>query len=274
MKSNSKSQTALLALAAALPLTAGLVFAAGTSTNPQRVQPAQPEQQGQGTQSGGQTPSRQRQSSGTNYADLFLQRLAAGLGITVERLRAAAVAAGNATIDQAVRNGDIPEGRAADLKARLQDAPLNFGRFGGRGHMGRGGPDGRMDDRGPRAGFGRAIAAAVARTLGLSEQALVGQLQSGQTVRQIAQARGVSTQTVHNAAVAALRTSLAAEEQAGRLSQAQAQQLLARAQADENFGLNFGHAGHGYPGRDGQGTPRAPTQPNNPGNTTPGTQGS
>ncbi len=265
MKSNPRNRTALLALVAALPLTAGLVFAQATSAQPQRVQPAQPGQ-GQNTRPG-TTPG--RQTSATNYTDLFLQRLAAGLGVSVERLRAAAVAAGNATIDQAVRGGDISQDRAADLKARLQDAPLNFGRFGGRG-----GPDsqrGQMNDRGPRAGFGQAIVSAVARTLGLSEQALAQQLRQGQTVRQLAQARGVSTQTVRAAAVTALRTSLNAEVQAGRLSQAQAGQLLARAQADENFGLNFGRGG---PGRDGQGGPRGFDQPNTPGTTTPGTQGS
>ncbi len=273
MKSTPKNRTALLALVAALPLTAGLVFAQQSA--PQRVQPAQPGQSQNNARPG--TPPG-AQTSATNYADTFLQRLAAGLGISVDRLKSAAVAAGNATIDQAVRNGDIPQDRAADLKARLQDAPLNFGRFGGRGDLGRGGPDGQtgqmggqMNDRGPRAGFGQAVVAAVARTLGLSEQALTQQLQQGQTVRQLAQAKGVSTTTVRNAAVAALRTSLNAEVQAGRLSQAQAQQLLARAQADANFGLNFGRGGRGGPSRDGQGGPRGFGQP---GTTTPGTQGS
>ncbi|MEF2280023.1 hypothetical protein V3W47_17150 [Deinococcus sp. YIM 134068] len=258
MKANSKNRTALLALVASLPLTAGLVFAQQAA--PQRVQPAQP---GQSSAQPGTAPT--RQTSTTNYGDVYLQRLAAQLGVSVERLRAAAVAAGNATIDQAVRNGDLAQNRAADLKNRLQNAPLNFGRFGGPAGQGRGdfdngrgalnAPNAQTQERGTRGSLGQAISAAVARTLGLSEQALFQQLQSGQTVRQLAQAKGVSTQAVHNAAVAALRTTLTAEVRAGRLSQAQAQQLLTRAQADANFGLDFGGR-RNAPTRDGQTTPR------------------
>lgn len=245
-----KKRTAVIALAAALPLSAGLVLAAGTGmASPQTSQPqTQTTPQGQpGTT-----------QAGTNYGDVFLQRLAAQLGITAERLRTAVTSARNATIDQAVRNGDLPQDRAADLKSRLQDAPLNFG-FGGR--HGRGDLDGRMGDRGPRAAFGQAVFVAVARALGLSEQALRQQLQSGQTVAQLAQARGVSTQTVRNAALTALRTQLTAAVQAGRLTQAQADQLLAQAQADTNFGLTFGRGGRSGPGRDGWNGPRGFSQP-------------
>ncbi|EYB69829.1 hypothetical protein DEIPH_ctg001orf0045 [Deinococcus phoenicis] len=256
--SRKKTRPALLALAAALPLTAGLVFAAGTSaTNPQppqRVQPAQPGQTGaQPAQTRPQAQTR------THYADVFLQKLAAQLGISVDRLRAAATSAGNATIDQGVQAGDIPQDRAADLKARMKDAPLNFG-FGGR--HGRGGPGaGPVGERGPRTGAGGpALTAAVAQALGLSEQALRQQLQQGQTVAQIAQARGVGTQTVRNAALAALKTQLAAQVQAGRLTQAQADQMLARAQADANFGLEFGRGGRGGHDRDGQNGPRGLSQ--------------
>ncbi|GAA5532685.1 hypothetical protein [Deinococcus aluminii] len=238
-KKPSRKRPILFALAAALPLTAGLVFAAGTASTPS--QPAQP----------GQT----RMQSGTNYTDVFLQKLAAQLGVSVDRLRAALTGARNATIDQAVRAGDISQSRAADLKSRMQNAPLNFG-FGGR--HGRGGPGGGMGDHGPRAGFGQAVIAAVARALGLSEQALRQQVQGGRTVAQLAQARGVSTQTVRNAALAALKTQLAAQVRAGRLTQTQADQRLARAQADANFGLTFGRGGHGRP--NGQNGPRGFSQ--------------
>ncbi|WP_019585747.1 hypothetical protein [Deinococcus apachensis] len=267
----SRKNAPLIALAAALPLTAGLVLAQ-QSTAPQRVQPAQPGQTIPGTrnQSGQTTPTRP-QTSDMNYADVFLQKLAAQLGITVERLKAAAVAAGSATIDQGVQAGDIPQDRAADLKARLQDAPLNFG-FGGRGgHGGRLGFDGPNGQVGGRGAFGQAVTAAVARTLGLTEQALAQQLQSGQTVAQIAQAKGVSTAAVRNAALAALKTSLTAGVQAGQLTQAQADALLARAQADQNFGLTFGRGGRGGFGRDGQDGPRGFGQPGN--QTSPTTGG-
>ena len=89
---------------AALPLSIGLAFAA----QPQRVQPVQPGQTQQPGQPGqnldqpgipqnqdgrnqdGRNQNGQRpaapQGSGTNYADVFLQKLAAQLGIGVDRL--------------------------------------------------------------------------------------------------------------------------------------------------------------------------------------------
>lgn len=142
-----KRRPALFVLAA-LPLTAGLVLAAGTAA--QSAQTPQTPQQAQPAQPGGTPTQPRQQPSGTDYAEVFLQKLAAQLGISVERLRAAAVAAGGATLDQAVGAGDLSVDRAAALKRRLQDAPLNFG-FGRRGpgghdHAGRGG---RMDG-GPR----------------------------------------------------------------------------------------------------------------------------
>ncbi|WP_295823462.1 hypothetical protein [uncultured Deinococcus sp.] len=153
----------LIALAA-LPLTVGVVLAqqsaSGTATDPtaqaQRVQPVQP----------GQTPTTPvqpgqaapRPVSGTNYADVFLQKLAAQLGITTARLKAAAIAAGSATIDQGVKAGDVPSDRAAEMKQRLEQNPfaIGGGRGGPGGHgghspgMGRhrdpDGPDGRGPD--------------------------------------------------------------------------------------------------------------------------------
>ncbi|WP_051935394.1 hypothetical protein [Deinococcus sp. YIM 77859] len=125
----------MVALAAGLPLTAGLVLAAGTGT-------ASPPQSAQSQTA----PSRPVPPS-TSYADVFLQKLAAQLGITVERLRAAALAAGSATIDQAVQAGDLPSRRAEELKQRLQQNPFGFG--GPRG-FGRGGHHHGGRDGGPR----------------------------------------------------------------------------------------------------------------------------
>ena len=68
---------------------------------------------------------------------------------------------------------------------------------------------------------------------------------SSGTLAQIAQARGISTATLHTAAVEALKTGLATDVKAGRLTQAQADQRIAQAQADANFGLNFGRGGRG-----------------------------
>lgn len=115
-----------LMVMAALPLTTGLAFAqtnGGSSTNsatppPQRMQPAPPNRVRPTQQGQPQQPSR------TNYADVFLQKLAAALGTTPEKLKAAAVTAGNATLDQGVKAGDFPHERANHLKQRLQNNPF------------------------------------------------------------------------------------------------------------------------------------------------------
>lgn len=149
---------------AAVPLTAGLVLAASGSTPstqtppiqaPQQVQPSQP---GASQTQPSQNPS---QTSDTNYADVFLQKFAAALGVSVERLKAAALSAGSATVDQAVGAGDLSAEQAARIKERMQNDPLRFG-FGrggfGRGdhdHGGRGGGHGFGHHHGgERGGFG------------------------------------------------------------------------------------------------------------------------
>lgn len=153
-------KTPLIVLAA-LPLTVGAVLAqqsapvtaAADATaqaqqpRTQRVQPAQPGQRGA---AGTQTPAQPRAQSGTNDGDVYLQKLAAGLGISLDTLKAAALAAGNATIDQGVKNGDIASNRAADMKTRLKDNPFGLLRGGGRG-----GPDGGPGGRGMHGPGGR-----------------------------------------------------------------------------------------------------------------------
>lgn len=140
---NNEKKTARLPLIAfaALPLTLGLAFAASNTT---------------GTSTGNTTAQVQRAQTGTNYTDVFVQKLAAGLGISVERLKAAAVTAGTATIDQGVKAGDFPSDRAAEMKTRLKTDPFEFagghgrGGFGGRGGHGHGGMRGDHDGDGPR----------------------------------------------------------------------------------------------------------------------------
>ncbi|MHA0041057.1 hypothetical protein [Deinococcus sp. PEB2-63] len=166
-----KNRLPLIAFAA-LPLTVGAVLAqqsgtgtastgaATTAQAPQRVQPAQPGQRtGQNQtqqnqspqgQNGQRQPGERPQRSGTNYADAFITNLAKQLNTTPEKLKAAAVKAGTATIDAAVKAGDIPADRAADMKQHLAENPFAFGGRGP-GGPGRGGHhDGPMGPGGPR----------------------------------------------------------------------------------------------------------------------------
>ncbi|MDV6373930.1 hypothetical protein [Deinococcus arenicola] len=140
---NSRIQTIFrktpLILLAALPLTVGAVLAQQTApatpaqTQQTQAQQAQPQQ----------TQPKTTQQARTNYADAYLQKLAAQLGISVDKLKAAGLAAGNATIDQGVKDGNIAANRAADMKTRLKDNPFGMLRGGPDGGRGMHGPGGR-----------------------------------------------------------------------------------------------------------------------------------
>ena len=80
--------------------------------------------------------------------------------------------------------------------------------------------DTHADRPGPGAGHGDA--AVVAKALGITEAQLTTALQGGQTVAQVAQAKGVAVQTVIDALVADDMSELSAQVTAGRISQAQA----------------------------------------------------
>ncbi|WP_291425175.1 hypothetical protein [Deinococcus sp.] len=223
-----------LILAASLSMTAGLVFASSVAPQtPERAQPVQPGQaqthqvqtrQAQpGQRASGNTGSQPRQQSGTNLQ----------------------------------HNPFLLDGHGG---RGGHSRHSSHGDFGGRGAVEQGGlGQPGTGQRGPRA----AIAAAVAKSLGLSEAALRQELRGGKTIAQVAQARGVSTASVHVAAVSALQTRLAAQVKAGRVQQAQATQMVQQAQADANFGLGFGgHKRGGQRGGPRDGAPSGQLTPN------------
>jgi hypothetical protein len=137
----------------------------------------------------------------------------------------ALVAAEKSELAAAVKAGDLTQAQAdylaADLKAH-ETAEVN-GTF--RGH-GPGGPGGRHGH-----GHGDGLAAA-ATYLGVTQCALLAQLQSGKTLAQIAEATsGKSTAGLVAALVAAEKTEIAAAVKAGKLTQAQADQITTGLQA-------------------------------------------
>ena len=190
-----------------------------------------------------------------DYSKVFVQKLAGTLGVDQAKLEAALKTAGNATVDEALKNQDITKAQADAMKARVQAGEYNFfsrGRHGfdGRGGGRDGGRDGGFGGRGfggDRIG-GSVVADATAKALGLTTDALRTQIQSGKTITEIAAAQKVDLKTVQAAVIAAYKTQLDAAVKAGNLTQAQADARLAMAQAEPNFGLEFGH-GRGGPRR-------------------------
>src|SRR3954468_11923537 len=112
------------------------------------------------------------------------------LGVTPEKLSSALEQAYEAQIDQAVAAGQLSKTQGDALKAQLKagQLPLTGNLFGlGHGH-----------DRGGFGGFGGAHGAlrvgldAAATYLGLSEDALRTQLESGKSLADVAKAQGKS----------------------------------------------------------------------------------
>ena len=140
---------------------------------------------------------------------------AAQLGITPTKLSDALKKALENRIDAAVAAGTITKAQGDELKARIASGefPLITGGFG---HHGFG-----------AHGFGHLAAAAA--YLGLSESELQTQLASGKTLADIAKAQGKSVDGLISALLADEKKELDAAVADGRLTQTQADQLLANA---------------------------------------------
>lgn len=105
---------------------------------------------------------------------------------------------------------------------------------------------------GPMAGFAGAQHEAIARALGMTVDELYAARQEGKTVAQLAAERGVDLETVVAAALEVHKQALDALVAAGRLTQAQADLMLAHAEANirAHFAGTYGPAyGPGMMGR-------------------------
>lgn len=140
-----------------------------------------------------------------------------GIGAIVAPVAASAATSGGTTVSQrltAIKNalaGLVKDGTLtqaqADKVATTLDSKLPERQFGGHGM---------------RMGAGLDEAASI---IGISEAELRTQLQSGKTLAEVAKAEGMSESTLVNKLVAAAKTRLADAVKAGRLTQAQADQM-------------------------------------------------
>jgi uncharacterized protein YidB (DUF937 family) len=151
----------------------------------------------------------------------FLDSVAKHLGISSQKLEDATMAAAVDQVDVALREGKITKAQADELKARIQSGdfpPFAGPLFGPRfGHFHRGGP--------PL--FGEKLSAA-ADYLGLSEAELRTTLNTGQTLAEIAKARGKSVDGLKQAILDEVEKNLDQLVEDGELTQADADEMLAR----------------------------------------------
>jgi hypothetical protein len=151
----------------------------------------------------------------------FLDSVAKHLGISSQKLEDATRAAAVDQVDAALKEGKITKAQADELKARIQSGdfpPLAGPLFGPRlGHFHRGGP--------PL--FGEKLSAA-ADYLGLSEAELRTKLNTGQTLAEIAKARGKSVDGLKQAILDEAEKNLDQLVEDGELTRPEADEMLAR----------------------------------------------
>ena len=189
----------------------------------------------------------------------FLADAAKRLDVTPAELQTALQGAYDDRIDAAVAAGKITKEQAEAMKKRAKDGRLPP--FRGGHHRGFGGEGGPGHHGGP--GHPGAPLAAASSYLGLSEAELRTELESGKTLAQIARAQGKSVDDLTAKLSAELTTKLDAAVDAGRLTQAQADEMLSRMTAHLGAMIN-GTAGPGHPHCDGPGWGGLP-----PGDTAP-----
>ena len=167
------------------------------------------------------------------------------LGVTPTKLSDALKQAVENRVDAAVAAGTLTKAQGDDLKARIASAEVPLLSLGGGprgGHMFRGGPGGHLG--------------AAATYLGVTESELQTQLQGGSTLAAIAKAKGKTVDGLVAALVADEQKELDAAVKAGRLTDAQAKELLTNAKARLTDMVNGtggpggpgGHGGFGGPG--------------------------
>jgi hypothetical protein len=119
------------------------------------------------------------------------------------------------------------------------------------------GPGNRMGMRGQMGGPQQSLVAVAADTLGMTQADLIAQLQGGKTIAQVASEKNVALDTVVNAFVATRQARMAQAVAAGRMTQEQADAMLATMRANVTARLSQPWSpqgpGAGFTDEDGDG---------------------
>lgn len=218
-----KSRKVIFGLVGVLGLgvVAALAVAAFSTGNSLASAIAQATQAPNATAAPGATA--QPNTAKTQYRDFFLQALAGRLGIDVTKLKDAITGATTDTIDQAVKDGKLTQDQANQLKNSITQG--NYPRFGF-GFFGKGGRHGwGFGGPGPMMGRGLFNPTEFAKALNMNQQDLVNELQAGKSIADIAKEHNVDLTQVKQTVLADAKTQLDAAVTAGKLTQAQEDQI-------------------------------------------------
>jgi hypothetical protein len=192
------------------------------------------------------------QFSGGESEQAILDDAAKRLGVEPSELESALRQALEARVDEAVAAGRLTEEQGAELKQRIEagEVPVVGGPMFGDHHHGH--------------GFFHGLDAA-ATYLGLTEEELRTQLESGKTLAEIATADGKTVDGLKQAMLDAAKQDLAQAVEDGKLNEAQQQEILGDLESrldDIVNGVMPGPGGH-HPGEEPpfEGTAPSPDAP-------------
>jgi len=171
------------------------------------------------------SPSPSSKSSSTQaYCDRFVGHLASDLGKSQDQVNKAISDALNQTLSDAVKNGDLTQKQADAIKSRLGNGKVCAAGLE-KGIAGIGRPP--IAKEGPRGG---ATLSEIAKALGISDQELRQDLQSGKTVKDIAASKGMDETAFRAKLISVTKADLDKQVSAGKLTQQQEDMILQRLQ--------------------------------------------
>lgn len=172
-----------------------------------------------GVAGGGAAIAATDDDKGKEAESAILSDAADRLDVEAGDLRTALSEAEQAQLDQAVKDGDLTQEQADEIKGHMQESGRVLGI-----PPGPGGPHG---PGGPGFGppGGPAVFDAIAEELGIPVEKLHRQLMSGKSMRKIANANGKSLTDVKAATRAAIEKQLAEDVDAGRLTKERADEI-------------------------------------------------
>jgi len=182
-------------------------------------------------------PSPSPSASGAkNYAQVFVDKLAAILHLNSTQTKDALKQAELQTVDQLLKDGKITQQQADAMKARI-NAGQGLGPMGGFGLR----PGGFKGDRALMQELATAEANAVASALHMSPADLKSALRSGKSLSDLEAQQKVSDGAVKAAVKSAAKGVLDKAVKAGTITQAQEDAILSRVGSGLKF--PFGHKG-------------------------------
>lgn len=173
-------------------------------------------------------PGAQSDGQDIKYGQVFLDKLATILNIDRPTLDSAIKDAGKQTADEAVNNGDITQEQADRLKKRIDEGPNGCFAMQGWGGMMHRQFSGRF--AGQAMIGGDSVIEAITSKLGITVDDLKAQLREGKSLTDLLTEKGISDEDLRAAVVEAIRPRLEQAVADGRLTQEQADSIVAKIQ--------------------------------------------